>query len=584
MRFRPSFPLPGLFTDCLRAPPPPHHCGGPRGPSLNAVRTWGPTTQGMGIPLNPQAKGSSSSGSKLCRRSLSSSSSNSRSGLVAFGELRDRWFVAYKPPGWSVGPLPGVPSLSEHLEDALTRQALSEAAAAAAAASFAAKAPKAAAAAATATLERASFRKLHFPQQRLPVEAQGLLLVATDEGACKAIRRLIANGEVEERYHVLAEIPQSTKGGLRGRQRGPSHPMASPTTEGGGALQEQHQKQQESCKRQQFTTPSSRHAADCFRGPPSMSPVGGSVNWGPPLGPLEAAAWEGGPLPEGILCSERQRKPSRAPRGASFHEVFQKPSEGGPSPADDSTTDEFESRDVKPLEVSSGVKPPLAIAAIHGKDRRTDLSKSCHPTETLPLSREAWETAEFQFAAAGCPLLNDQHYSSSSNKSSNNSSGSDRVSCSDRSTIGIKDSSSKYNNLTPEDPYGVDAGGPMEEEGHPRDEEGGLLYGSPSYDSLLGTPDSLNCLFSISHAGRGPPQQQTCSQQQEVPLAAAAVPSFDILSSSSSSSRGEELQAFSCVSLGLQLAALSFPDPLSPRTGTLIRVSVDLPPDWTAAI
>ena len=119
--------------------------------------------------------------------SSSSSSSSSNSSLVVYGHLRDRWFVAYKPPGWSVGPHRGAPSLQEALEDALGRQRLSAACEAAAAA--AAAAPAAApAAAAAASIESSSLKALFFPLSDIPLQAQGLVLVATDEAANNSIR------------------------------------------------------------------------------------------------------------------------------------------------------------------------------------------------------------------------------------------------------------------------------------------------------------------------------------------------------------------------------------------------------------
>ncbi|KAL8445127.1 hypothetical protein Emag_005193 [Eimeria magna] len=660
MRFKPSFPLPGLLLNCLRGPGGPslcHHSMGLRGQLLSGVRARGGAPTGLGIPLNPYTRISSSSNSnRLCRRSLSSSNR-----LVAFGELRDRWFVAYKPPGWSVGPQPGAPSLSEYLEDALIRLSLSEAAAAADAARFAAKASKAAAAAAaaTATIERASFRKLCFPQQALPLEAQGLLFVATDEGACKAIRRLIASGQVEERYHVLAEIPQGATGGLGGAPRGPSYPRVPSTTEKGGPLQvQQHkeQQQQEGWEQEWSIHPSSTplDAPVCERGPSYTSPVGGSDIVGAPLGPLEAADREGGLLPEGILCSERQRRPVRAPEGgAPPQEVCHIPLEGGPQAASDSPTSGSSRVDVgltgdaalpggAPAREGPPEGPPKGppTRLKIGKWRLLSLRQCFLEGRAKPTLCGLYEVSSgtgaplspqqirHQFAAAGFPLLNDQHNSnnrnnsnsnnnssnnnssdssSTSNNSSSNSSSSDSssssgssnsnsssnsissscdlISCSDRNTTGTTEHrSSESSTPFPEDPYGFDAGGPLEEEGGPPDEQGGPP-GPVPFDSPLEAPEPLRSLFSISHAEGPLPQQQRCPQQQAAPLAAAAVPFFDIPSSSSSSSSSStgKSQPLFCVSLGLQRAALAFPDPLSPRTGTQIRVSVDLPPDWTAA-
>ena len=172
------------------------------------------------------------------------------------------------------------------------------------------------------------------------------------------------------------------------------------------------------------------------------------------------------------------------------------------------------------------------------------------------------------FAAAGCPLVNDAAYSSSSSSSS--------------ITSNRNSSTSNNNNPTPEDPYGYQPGRLQQQQEDPAIRE-----------EFLGAPRGLEAmpsLFSVSTPAAECPQRQQQRQQQEGEAsvaAAAAIASFQAPpitsnsnSNSNSNSSGSSSRRAPCVSLGLQLCTLRFPDPLGPPSGRIFTVSVEEPPDW----
>ncbi|XP_026192703.1 uncharacterized protein LOC34621352, partial [Cyclospora cayetanensis] len=398
----------------------------------------------------------------------SSGSGNSR--LVVYRHLTSRWFVAYKPPGWSVGPHPEAPSLAEALQDASDRHFLAAAAAAAEVASAAApSAPRAAAAA--AVLEHSPAKLLFFPLPELPLEAQGLTLVATDESTFRggwflaaSCSRSFEYWQALEKWHHRC-FPSPPEAALEGLFE------ASPTSV---------------LPRVRGIAPGVMFSSEWSL---AAGESGGPLVWRGPLGgcrrtdaSLSVCLW-GPPSPSWTGERSRELRGKGPPVLCGLYRVS-----------------------------CGGLPSPQQIRA--------------------------------HFAAAGCPLVNDEAYSESSSSHT-------------------RDVDSGGNSTASEDPYGHQISG-AQQEGPPLAVElcGSHADSEPFYPTL----------FSVTLAEGVNLQQKTPCDTRT-----AGVKQSSLTAASSSKKKEDSAR---CSTLGLQLCCLTFPDPLGPRMGQSFTVSVEGPPDW----
>ncbi|OEH76964.1 hypothetical protein cyc_04895 [Cyclospora cayetanensis] len=314
------------------------------------------------------------------------------------------------------------------------------------------------------------------------------------------------------------------------------------------------------------------------------SGLAGAPGWLPSHGCLALSLPLGAPLPlldggavegvrrEGILCSALWRNPQRLAEGGGGPP-------GGPQPHQGCSPSAVALKTADAKDLATGASVPVSLrswilkgrglsvggplwSALDGlRVRHAKTRFSLSSTRQLRLRGKgppvlcglyrvscgglpSPQQIRAHFAAAGCPLVNDEAYSESSSSHT-------------------RDVDSGGNSTASEDPYGHQISG-AQQEGPPLAVElcGSHADSEPFYPTL----------FSVTLAEGVNLQQKTPCDTRT-----AGVKQSSLTAASSSKKKEDSAR---CSTLGLQLCCLTFPDPLGPRMGQSFTVSVEGPPDW----